>query len=186
MQLTNFYKLKNIHTPGKTLSVAHILSCSFSKTELQLNQLKHKQLPPQIDFAILQNNALTPVHFSIQHEEILPHQKQDCHLIFADYGTDHFSIRINDKGNDLIVKPLDTFSFKSITPFQNKYKTPAKNITNPYINIPYSLMILKSLVMMMTIYTLVSQSLLHFLFLINTMTHIKHPLFHILTVLLPL
>ena len=52
MQFTKFSKLKIIHTPGKNLSVADMLSRSFTKTELQLNQLKHKQLPPQIDFAI--------------------------------------------------------------------------------------------------------------------------------------
>ena len=48
------------------------------------------------------------------------------HPILADYGTDQFSIRINDKGNDIIVKPLQSFSFKSITPFQTKFKTPIK------------------------------------------------------------
>ena len=48
------------------------------------------------------------------------------HPNLADYGTDQFSIRINNEGNDFIVKPLDSFSFKSITPFQNKCKTPAK------------------------------------------------------------
>ena len=53
MQLTKFSKLKIIHTP-----VADMLSRSFTKEELQLNQLKHKQLPPQIDFALLQNGAL--------------------------------------------------------------------------------------------------------------------------------
>ena len=41
MQLTKFSKLKIFHTPRKTLSVADILSRSFTKTELQLNQLKH-------------------------------------------------------------------------------------------------------------------------------------------------
>ena len=35
-------------------------------------------------------------------------------------------IRINDKGNDIIVKPLQSFSFKSVTPFQTKFKTPTK------------------------------------------------------------
>ena len=76
---------------------------------------------------MLQNNSLTPVHYLIQHEEILPHQKHDSHLFLADYGTDQFSIRINDKGNDTyIVTHLDSFSFKSINPFQNKYKTPAR------------------------------------------------------------
>ena len=106
MQLTKFSKLKIILTPGKNLSVADMLSCSFTNAELQLNQLKHKQLPPQIDFALLQDGTLKPVHYLIKHEEILPHQKHDSHPILADYGTDQFSIRINDKGNDNVVKPL--------------------------------------------------------------------------------
>ena len=126
MQLTKFSKLKIIHTPGKNLSVADMLSRSFTKAELQFNQLKHKQLPPQIDFAVLQENTLTPVLYLIKREEILPHQKHDSHPILADYGTDQFSIRINDKGNDIVVKPLQSFSFKSITPFQTKFKTPIK------------------------------------------------------------
>ena len=70
MQLTKFSKLKIIHTPGKNLSVADMLSRSFTKAELQLNQLKHKHLPPQIDFALLQDNTLKPVHYLIKHEEI--------------------------------------------------------------------------------------------------------------------
>ena len=40
MQLTKFSKLKIIHTPVKNLSVADMLSRSFTKGELQLNQLK--------------------------------------------------------------------------------------------------------------------------------------------------
>ena len=42
-----------------------MLNRSFTKAELQLNQLKHKQLPPQIDFAFLQNGTLKPVHYLI-------------------------------------------------------------------------------------------------------------------------
>ena len=117
MQLTKFSKLKIIHTPVKNLSVADMLSQSFTKAELQLNQLKHKQLPPQIDFALLQNGTLKPVHYLIKYEEILPHQKHDSHPILADYGTDQFSIRNNDKGNGIVVKPLHSFSFKSVTLF---------------------------------------------------------------------
>ena len=64
MQLTKFSKLKIIHTPGKNLSVAEIFSCSFTKAELQLNQSKHKQLPPQIDFVVLQENTLKPVYIT--------------------------------------------------------------------------------------------------------------------------
>ena len=126
MQLTKFSKLKIIHTPGKNLSVADMLSRSFTKAELQLNQLKHKQLPQQIDFALLQNGILQPVHYLIKHEEILPHQKHDSHPLLAVYGTYQFSIRINDKGNDIVVKLLQSFSFKSVTPFQTKFKTPIK------------------------------------------------------------
>ena len=122
MQLTKFSKLKIIHVPGKNLT-ADKLSRSFTKTELQLNQLRHKQLPPQIDFAILQNNSPTHVHYLIQHEEILPHQKHDSHPILADYGTYQLSIRTKYKGNDILVKLLDSFSFKSILPVQNKYET---------------------------------------------------------------
>ena len=103
-----------------------MFSRSFTKAELKINQLKHKQPPPQIDFAILQNNTLKPVHYLIKHEEVLPHQKHDSHPILADYGTDQFSIRINDKGDDIIVKPLNSFSFKSVTPLQTKFKTPVK------------------------------------------------------------
>ena len=126
MQLTKVSKLKIIHTPGKNLSVVDMLSRSFTKAELQLNQLKHKQLPPQIDFALLQDGTLKHVHYLIKHEEILPHQKHDSHAILADYGTDQFSIRINDKGNDINVKPSQSFSFKSLTPFQTKFNTPLK------------------------------------------------------------
>ena len=126
MQLTKLSKLKNIHTPGKNLSVADMLSRSFTKAELQLNQLKHKQLPPQIYFALLQKYTLKPVHYLIKHEEKLPHQKHDSHPILADCGTDQFSIHINDKGNDIVVKPLQSFSFKSVTPFQTKFKTSIK------------------------------------------------------------
>ena len=88
--------------------------------------MKHKQIPPQFDFALLQNGTLQPVHYLIKHEEILPHHKHDSHPILADYGTDQFSIRNNDKGNDIFVKPLHSFSFKSVTPFQTKFKTPIK------------------------------------------------------------
>ena len=96
----------------------------FTKAELQINQLKHKQLAPQIEFAVLQNNALKPVHYLIKHEEALPHQKHGSHPILADYGPNQFSIRMNDKGNDKIVKPLNSFSFKSVTPFETNFETP--------------------------------------------------------------
>ena len=125
-QLTKFSKVKFIHTHGENFSVADILNRSFTKAELQINQLKHTQLPPQIDFAIIQDSTLKPVHYLIKYEEVLPHQKHNSHPILPDYGTDQFSIRINDKGNDIVVKPLQSFSFKYVTPFPTKFKTPVK------------------------------------------------------------
>ena len=88
IQLTNISKLKIIHTRRKRGALADMLSRSFTKDELQLNRLKHKQLPPQIAFALLQNGTLRPVHYLVKHEEILPHQKHDTHPILAEYGTD--------------------------------------------------------------------------------------------------
>ena len=101
----------------------------FTKAELQINQLKHKQLPPQIDFAILQDSTLKPVHYLIKHEEVLQHQKHESHPILAEYGTDQFSLRINDQGNNIFIKLFNSFSFKSVTPFQTKFKTPVKKRT---------------------------------------------------------
>ena len=75
MQLKKCSKLKIFHTPGKKLSDADMLSRSFTKVELQINQLKHKQLPPQIDLVVLQDITPKPVHYVIKHEEVLPHQK---------------------------------------------------------------------------------------------------------------
>ena len=127
MQQTKLSKLKIIQNTGTNLSLADMLSRSFTKAEFQINELKHKQLPPQTDFAILQDSTLKPVHYLIKHEQVLHHQKCDSHPILADYGTDQFSIRTNDQRNDNIVKPLNSFSFPSVTPFQTKFKTLSKN-----------------------------------------------------------
>ena len=147
MQLTKFSKLKIIHTPGKT--VADMLPRTFTKEQLQVHQLRHKQLPPQIDFSIMKDNELKPVHYLVKHEEIKCNQKNDCHPILADYGDDQFSIRINNKGEDIHIKPLDSFSFQSIVPFESKYKKPTKNKQNLFCNNRQFLMILTLLVMKM-------------------------------------
>ena len=160
MQVTKFSKLKIIHTPGKNLYVADSLSRSFTKEELQINQLKHKHLPPQLDFTILQNNTLKPVHYLINNEEVLPHQKHDSHPILTDYGTDQFSLGSNDKGNDIIVKPLHPFSFKAVTTFQTKFKTPIKNIMNLFINNLSYKTILMLQMMTKNIYTIEFQKII--------------------------
>ena len=84
-------------------------------------------MAPQIDFSIMKDIQLEPVHYLVKNEEIKHNQKTDCHPILADYGENQFSIRINNKGEDIHIKPLDSFSFQSIVPFGSKYKRPTKN-----------------------------------------------------------
>ena len=75
VQLTKFPKLKFIHTPGRNSTVADMLSRTFTKEQLQIHQLRHKQLPPQIDFSIRKDNQLKPLHYLVEHEEIKYNQK---------------------------------------------------------------------------------------------------------------
>ena len=75
MQLTKFSKLKIIHAPGKKINCSRQTSRTFTKEQLQLHQLRHKQLPPQIDFSIMKDNLLKPVHYLVKHEEIKYNQK---------------------------------------------------------------------------------------------------------------
>ena len=49
--------------------------------------------------------------------------------ILADYEDDQFSIRINNKGEDIHIKPLDPFTFQSIVPIESKDKRPTKTQT---------------------------------------------------------
>ena len=107
MQITKFLKLKNIHTPGKNLTVADMLSRTFTKEQHQIHQLRHKKLPPQINFSIMKDDQLKPVLYLVKHEEIKYNQKNDCHPIFTDYGEYQFSIRINNNGEIIHIKPLD-------------------------------------------------------------------------------
>ena len=74
----------------------------------------------------MKDNQLKPVHYLVKHEELKYNQKNDCHPILADYGEDQFSIRINNKGEDI---HINSFSFQSIVPFESKYKRPTKNKT---------------------------------------------------------
>ena len=76
----------------------------------------------------MKDNQLKPVHYLVKHEEI-NYNKKGCHPILADYGEDQFSIRINNKGEDIHIKTLDSFSFQSLVPFESKYKRPTKNQT---------------------------------------------------------
>ena len=75
-----------------------------------------KTLPPHIDFLQLKN-ILKPIHYLVKHEDVLPTQKNDSHLILADYGDDQFTLRIQDKRNTVTYTPLDSFSCQSVSSF---------------------------------------------------------------------
>ena len=90
--------------------------------------------------------------------------------MLADYGTDQFSSRINDTGNDIIVKPLNSFSFKAVTPFQTKFKTPIKNIINFFINNLSYYLVLMLEVMTTNTYTLKFQKTILFFLLTKNYT----------------
>ena len=112
---------------------------------------------------------MKPVHYLIKHEEVLPHQKHDSHQILADYGTDQVSKGINNEGNDIVVKPLNSFLFKSLTPFQTKIKTPKKKNSLVINNLFYSTIPLLK-VMTKNIFTLEFQNTFQLLFLIKLYT----------------
>ena len=107
-QLSNFQKLRIGHTKGKNFSVAVLLSLSLSQKNLLPNQLKHKNLPPQVHFATLTpDNQNNPVQSLVKQDTVIPSQKDDCQPILADFGNDLFSFRIEDTGNNITIKPLD-------------------------------------------------------------------------------
>ena len=69
------FQIKNHSYSWKKLTVADMLSRTFTKEQLQIHQLRHKQLPPRIDFSIKKDNQLEPVHYLVKHEEIKYNQK---------------------------------------------------------------------------------------------------------------
>ena len=98
----------------------------FTKADLQRNQWKHKQLPPQTDFAILQDGTLKPVNYLIKHGEVLPHQKMTLIQFLLIMVHINFQYESMIKETIFLLKSLKSFSYKSVTPFQTKFKTPVK------------------------------------------------------------
>ena len=112
MQLTKFQKLRILYTKEKHHSVTDMSGHSFTQKKLQLNQLKHNQLPPQNHSATLTSeNQIEPLHHFVKPEPVLLSQKDGCHLVLADFRIDQVSIRNNEKGEIIMTKPLDLLSF---------------------------------------------------------------------------
>ena len=104
----------------KKISKAVMLSLSFALKELQQNQLKHKQLLPQFFSKTLTHGSqIKPVQYLVKLETVLPSRKDDCHTILAGLGIDHSSNRLNDKGENIIITPLISYSLEAAKHFQS-------------------------------------------------------------------
>ena len=80
----------------------------FVQNDMQLNQLKHKDLSPQIHFAtLIYDKQIKSVHILVEHGTVLPSQKDNCHSILADFRIDQFSISNIYEEENIIIKPLD-------------------------------------------------------------------------------
>ena len=104
-----------------------MLSRFLFQEELQLNQVKHKQLPRQVLFATQTQDdqlKLKPVHYLSKIETVLPSLKNDCHPSLAHSGNDQFPSRDNNEGEKIVIKTLDSFSFDAVHPIEIPCKKP--------------------------------------------------------------
>ena len=62
----------------------------------------------------------------VKHETRFPSQEEDCHPILSGFRNDQFYIRINGHGDNIIFKPLHSFSFETVKPFQIQNIKPKK------------------------------------------------------------
>ena len=102
-------------------SVADKLSCSFLQEELQLNLVKHKQLPPQVLFATLTHDdqiKLKRVNCLVKQETVLPPLKDDCHPGLAHFRNDQFPLGNDNEGEKNVIETLESFLFDAVQPIQ--------------------------------------------------------------------
>ena len=119
-----------LSTRKEIFSVADIISRSFEE-ELQLNYVKHKQIPPQILFATLTHDdqmKLKPVHCFFENETVLPSLKTDCHPGLAHFRNDQFPTRDHNEAEKNVIKTLDFFSFVAVHPVQVPLKNKARKM----------------------------------------------------------
>ena len=98
-----------------------MLSRSFIQEELQLNHVKHKQLPSRVRFATLTHDdqiKFKPVNCLVKHETVLPSLKDDCHSGLAHFGNDQILIGIDNEGEYKVIKTQDSFSFYAVQSIQ--------------------------------------------------------------------
>ena len=116
-------------------SVADLLSRSFFLEQLQLIELKQKQLPPQVLFATLTHDdqiKFEPVHCLVKQETVLTSLKDDCHSGLAHFGNDQILIGIDNEGEYKDIRTQDSFSFDAVQSIQvRSVKKPITGKTIP-------------------------------------------------------
>ena len=81
-----------------------MLNQFFLQEELQLKHFKHKQSPPQSQFATLTDDKqFAFVHYLVKQETLLFWQKIYWFLVLADSGNDQFFSRVIDTREKLKV-----------------------------------------------------------------------------------
>ena len=95
--------------------------------QLQLIDVKQKQLPPQILFATLTHDdqiKFKPVHCLVKQETVLPSLKDDCHSGPAHFGNHQFPIREDKEVEKNTVKTMESLLFDAGQPIQVPCKKP--------------------------------------------------------------
>ena len=102
--------------------MAEKLSRSFTQKELQLYQPRHKQQPPQSQFAKLtHNNQIKSVPDIFKHESVFLSQKADRHPTLDDFGNYQWSLRDNDEKEEK--NPFQTTRFFFISSCKTFWKS---------------------------------------------------------------
>ena len=116
------------------ISAVVSLSSILIQKEMQLNQLKHKQLLPQpISATLTYDNQNKLVHYSVKIETVRPSQKDDCRPFLGDFENGLFSFRKIDKRENIQNKPLDSFSFEALKPIQSQNKKLVRKNTKTFL-----------------------------------------------------
>ena len=105
--ITKFQNLKIIWTPGSNLAFPHILSRKVTVEVYQMHQLRHKRIPPDIEFF---DEHGTPVIYQIQHEDNPNDTCNDFYPIKYKRVNEEKILRLQNDGEDFTVSSmLDEF-----------------------------------------------------------------------------
>ena len=114
-----------------------MLSRPFFQEALQLNHVKHKQVPPQVVFATLTHDdrmKLKPVHYLVKHETVRLSLKDDCYPGLAHFGNDQFPLVMIMKEKKMLLKHW--IPFRLMVYVQSKFhlKNQSRKTLKRYFN----------------------------------------------------